>query len=832
MTIDARATVTCNLGAIISASISDDYIQGSGLIKTSGSIEVEGVVTPGVGTLATINYVMSDGTSGSIPRRMLVLSYFCDPFRNKTSIQVGCDITFNENATEVTAWTPFDDPLNSDLTEEEANIVTRPINAGSIVTKCISGLGLTIVTGASTNSMLFSIPSFDFSGGYASILSDMLVSAGNCGYMRQDGLLDTFRVDEPAGRSVISANDLIDVAEIGSGDTPGSKVTVSYSSLKLKVPEIDPEAPPDPATPENTTSRVLWEEDSFTGAKQVIDISAKDGSREATSRYEYIPRTFIKTTYDEWDRVTKRVTEEHYIGAVSCSSFISAFCEYSFKKFNQGGFPATGNTPLVKTTVDEIFYKLPVDPYTTLGAGAKPRPEDYDEVESERTTVTDARATVVSGAPVSWLYFDENGQLQIGALPSGYCVTEITETSYEKGTRILNIEIGENANKFGDFPVTKTIVKRKRSYISTSAGSAFLSRLAQQETRPQSVIAKADDLVDDGVEVRIVSGREAVLQSRPSKSELLNKQYSNPGGLTGGNSSSSGTPTIGDGTSGYSTTSESEIVVQGGFGDSKNVVNFSLPYAPDDTFRKESNGFKTDPDTGQIVPQYKYVSVPSTATSFASAFGRIQNRLLLGNRFGMSMQMTPDKMPPRPFSLISLEYKGTYAAYVTNGTSWTIDQNGIIASTDALFWGAIGSDNSGIADVWFPLAPGVTSLPQTPPIVDGQIQTDTFLPPVNELTKFGAVSRTKVSVRRFDYELIVLTEVAVRSITRISVKTVVTIPLDVVDVDVNLYLPARILNTPAAYANVAVNSVAITPLLSILPTISANVQIFEVTVSP
>jgi hypothetical protein len=834
MAIDARATVTCSLGPIISASISDDYIQGSGLIKTSGSIEVEGIVTPGTGTVVTISYVMSNGATGSIPRRMLVLSYFCDPFRGKTSVQVGCDITFNESATEVLSWTPFDDPSNSDLTEEETRIVTRPIHGTSIVGQCIGGLGLTTPPGgigAGTNGMLFSIPSFDFGGGYANILSDLLVSEGNCGYMREDGFFDTFRNDEPAGRSVISANDLIDIGEIGSGDTPGSRVTVSYSSLKLKVAEIDPQAPPDPATPEQTTARVLWEEDSFTGANQTIIVTAKDGNRESSSSYEYIPRTFIKTTYDEWDRVVKRVTEEYYIGAVTCSSFISAACEYSFKAFNEAGWPAIGNTPFVRTTVDEIFYDIPVDPYTTLGAGAKPRPENYDEVKSELTTVTDARATVVCGAPVNWLYYDDDFILQLASPPDGYTITEITETTYEKGTRSLFIQIGLGAGAAStraDFPVTKTIVKRKKSYILTSAGSAHLSRLAQQETNPGLVIGLSDDLVDDGVEVRIVSGREAVLQSRPSKTELLNKQFANPGrAATIGNSSSSGTTDIDDGTSGYSTISESEIIVQGGFGDSKNVVSFSLPYAPDDTFVKLPNGVITDPETGFPVNQYIYISFPSGAESYASSFGRIQNRLLLGNRFGMSMQMTPDKMPDRPFSLISLEYKGTYAAYVTNGTSWTIDQGGIIASTDALFWGAIGSDNGGIADVWFPLAPGVTVLPETPPIVGGEIQTDVFLPPVHELTKFGATSRTKVFVRRFDYELVTLTEVAPTSKTRANVKIlIITRVVDTVDVTVNSYAPSIPVQVPATNVDTTIGVIQASPLLSPAPVSLVNVQIY------
>jgi hypothetical protein len=53
MTIDVRAVVTCNLGELISASISDDYIQGSGALER---IEVYSTTADGFTKRVTRRY--------------------------------------------------------------------------------------------------------------------------------------------------------------------------------------------------------------------------------------------------------------------------------------------------------------------------------------------------------------------------------------------------------------------------------------------------------------------------------------------------------------------------------------------------------------------------------------------------------------------------------------------------------------------------------------------------------------------------------------------------------------------------------------------------------
>ena len=92
--IDSRATITCNLGEVISGGVSDSYLQNAGLVFTRGQITLAGVKTPAIGSQVTINYQMNDGSSGKIPRSLLVLSSFADPFRQTTEVSLGCKLTY------------------------------------------------------------------------------------------------------------------------------------------------------------------------------------------------------------------------------------------------------------------------------------------------------------------------------------------------------------------------------------------------------------------------------------------------------------------------------------------------------------------------------------------------------------------------------------------------------------------------------------------------------------------------------------------------------------------------------------------------------------------
>jgi hypothetical protein len=72
-------------------------------------------------------------------------------------------------------------------------------------------------------------------------------------------------------------------------------------------------------------------------------------------------------------------------------------------------------------------------------------------------------------------------------------------------------------------------------------------------------------------------------------------------------------------------------------------------------------------------------------------------------------------LPDTPFDPIYVQGAGVTGQYRLNGCSWAMTGDGVIASTDAIYWGAVGADE-GTTTSWVPLPPGMTAsdLPATP----------------------------------------------------------------------------------------------------------------------
>lgn len=236
MAIDIRASISCNLGDIVQANVSDSTVQEAGLIKTTGVCEVLGISTPAIGTAVTFTYTTASGVTRTLPRSLFVLSSFANPYRRTTEIQLGCALTYREDLREPVKWDALDDPENSDYTEEDQQIITVPIRASSVMNYCLEKLGITATQSPLTNK--FSIAEFDYSAGYVQVLNDLLVSESYCGFLNGGGELEVFSLDVKGGTGpVIGIEKLIDVGGVSAGKLPGEAVTVSYSTLKLKQPD-------------------------------------------------------------------------------------------------------------------------------------------------------------------------------------------------------------------------------------------------------------------------------------------------------------------------------------------------------------------------------------------------------------------------------------------------------------------------------------------------------------------------------------------------------------------------------------------------------------------
>jgi hypothetical protein len=100
----------------------------------------------------------------------------------------------------------------------------------------------------------------------------------------------------------------------------------------------------------------------------------------------------------------------------------------------------------------------------------------------------------------------------------------------------------------------------------------------------------------------------------------------------------------------------------------------------------------------------------SNAQALALRYARAQNEILRGNRSGVSLQLPAYVMPVAPLSFIYLEAGSVTGAYRANGMSWAINSDGILCAMDALFSGGVG----GSGTPFFPVAPGITTLPAAP----------------------------------------------------------------------------------------------------------------------
>jgi hypothetical protein len=684
MAIDIRSTVTCSLGTLISGSISDSYLQGSGLVKTNGACEISGLITPAIGTVVSFSYTKG-GVTRSIPRKLRVLSSFADPFRRTTTVELGCKLTYLSDLQEPVVWTAFDDDENNDYTEADQRIVTLPIHASSVMAKCLTELGITASSSPLTNK--FSIAAFDFGAGYVQVLNDLLVSESYFGYLDASEVLQIASLDQEGGTGpVYTSADIVDLGPIGTGQLPGEAVTVSYSTLKLKAPQDDA----------GFTLRTLWEEEeevseiayyyiAFDGGTAVYagrDVTTTTTTYKTVPANEQIAGNYYLVTGDTKDVVDRRETEVKSPDVKGLGQLASA------KLTNGGSFPATERVASKTITTYE---------YDPTG-----------ELERTTTLEYEDQAFAAYRLPIPLIF--GSSFVEIG---SGLKLVSRTVNSDEK---------------YGDY--TKRVTSRYVWWPFSQVGQQAVAEAKETFTTVAAVESYVGELlgaglVHDGTQINSTRVGLSGSEGRPSSAELTNGAYAKDG----------------DPNNGWRTESKADLELALGSATAQRRIEFSMPYAPDDIFSGPSGG--------------PFTATPSDAPAKANRYGRVQNRLLLGNRSGVNLQLAPERLPVAPFSPLYLQADGLTALYRANGNQWAFDSNGIVCSTDALFWAAVG----GTGTFWFPVAPGVTTLPAEPAIVDGQMNATNVVLPYNETAVYEGRLRLGNVVTKFDYSLSLLTVV-------------------------------------------------------------------------
>jgi hypothetical protein len=670
MTIDVRAVVTCNLGELISASISDDYIQGSGLIKTKGNCEIKGIINPTPGDTVVFEY-SKQGITRRIPRTLRVLSSFADPFRRVTSVELGCKLTYLQDLREPFVFRAEDDPENAEIIEDEGRIVTLPIRARKVAKKCLEELGISGSVNFLTNE--FSIAEFDLGSGYVNVLSDLLVSECYCGYLDESEKLVAIELNEKGGSGpLIDSESLIDIGPIGVGQLSGDAVFVSYSSLILKAPD---------GVELVCGADVLAANEEDGGPEVVTDVSTS----EIVVAYT-VPGTDVLAT--KTFNIVQTAQQGTFYGLLEIDPNVITYAGTTTQTFTSLGFYlSVTRVPDGRIVPDNILR----DPN-----------KEYKRVILRRVTVETETAPRALGALVT-------AYLNNGVPVPTYQLTSVTTETYSYdnlGNEKLKIiqKVGPAAYAIGLLGVPmeingsvatiplyqvtlekttietsriggyeEVVTKRYGQWAASISGQqsiaesrdSFTSILQVNAYVADAVNSQAGYLLDVTVSTRPSSPEDG---GAPSQEDVANAVFTNQG----------------DPNNGFRTESVSETEVSFGDPKAQRRIELTMPYAPDDTFVAKLVA-------GSSPPRYCYFSKKSDAAQKAKNFGRTQNRMLLGNRKGMNIQMAPERLPSAPFAPVFIQAAGTIALYRVNAASWTIDSTGIVASTDAMFWGTAGS---------------------------------------------------------------------------------------------------------------------------------------------
>ncbi len=737
MTIDIRARVYCSLGEIVQGSLSDTYVQGNGLVFCRGSVTLAGIYQPTLGQVVDFAYE-KNGYLSRLPRRLRVLSSFADPFTRQTTIQLGCKLTMLEDLVfrEAKIKVPIVGPASTgtETKDYSGTINSRPadrrviaiaMEAKALVETILTRIGITAASQVPLQSR-FVREEFDLSQGFIKTLGDLLLSENYLGYLNESEQLAFRSTTVDGGQGpVIRRDEIISLEPVNSGELPGEDIKVDYSTYVIrrkqissaqirgektpKPPQVeglpplrepytddpggalDPPDPPNADPPEDPPDEpndgdvfVPWMYEDSIGSPVTVKTNWEFKTGNVTNQYVYetvyVPYTETWTEYNSNRAVSRRLTRTR-VNAHSANPQYYGQMLKTFGTIVDGGVLPEGQI---------YIYKH----------------ESYEYDDESGDLLRTISQTLEP-------FFVVSGRLSI---PYVYKMSGATGSTFEMYHPIGDDVISEQTiteydrARYGSLGITKTSRISYRYYGATQEGQQAAQWNGEQVKTVDEASAATDELVlnlvFDSSEVRTVKDPNAYKETLPSRAELIKEQDFNlkkndpdpmaqvkqkpkPIGETFKPVKIDKKETAAE-TSGQNYDSEasrglenqSQWVFESGSA-VRRVQTFALPYARDD-FHKIAD-IAVNPYT-YIVHQYE-----ANAKQQALAFGRVQNRMLLGHRNGLSLQVPPELMPPRPFDPVYIDLDGLAGQYRVNGLSWAFDANGLACSIDAMFWGGVGT---------------------------------------------------------------------------------------------------------------------------------------------
>ena len=665
---DLRARSYCNLGELINWSISDDYAQGNGVIKYRGQLEIKGLVRPAIGDPVLIGYEQP-GVLALIPRKLRVLSVFCNPAEYITKLDVGCKLTYLEDLKGLDDGM-IEEPLdgNSEYDTSDEEQITIPVAASYAMSVLLNVLGITAASNPLTSR--FSMGRYVFKEGYVKKLDDLLKSECYRGFLDENEVLQIRSGRNPLTRGpVITPEQIIALGPINAGRLPGDAVSVSYSTIKIEA---------DSKEKDNTDLGVLkrrWEYDESIGEIAKSIVQWNDGNDENyPSGKTYIrtwqPITKTRTTY----RIKQKVLAELGTGIFTGNTLVDSKKVDSYwvkdkTVETRNGVLSAGAGNLCSSYLSNgvSFYDREYESTVTTTYE-----HDDDGNEIKNTKITEEPQAVVFGRLGLNYYYDEGGAVSLNYQP---VVTDkvITETTTANGN-------------------PKTYTTRWLFYPLTQEGQQSVAETRDLFQSAGAVSSYLNELLDVGL---VCVGTSS--QSQTKSWDADPKKDENPDPVAEGRSSLADL----DNANGRKDSSESQIAWAIGNYSNPRRIQFTLPDAPDDYWAKSGDS---------------YYPVRGNAYVKAVNFGITENRMLLGHRNGMNVQLPISLVPPYPLDVIYVNANGYVAQYRMNGTHYVGSKDGIVVTTDLMYWAGAKSVDTP-AEAWIPTAPGTTgaNLPKVIP---------------------------------------------------------------------------------------------------------------------
>ena len=555
-------------------------------------------------------------------------------------------------------------------------------------------------------------------------------------------------VATPGGGPSLEGRDIIEASPIGTGEQPADNVLVNYNYKRFKKPKSKKELIQEqkasgvgdyvPGSGSNKSDKELeeeadaqiartlakneweyerqisigqdikidysytiiplwdWEEEiriaramsrdtyaifSFIETSKALFLSRTEQQITGSTYWPNYSITTVSTRYDEWDRVIYRETlVERGVASVAATAISEYYSRQIFGQIN--------DEPCYERQVENFKYLynskkdktgIVASPSTGLFVLDEDSPSDNDfNSLIEKETLTYQCFTALRDALIDPNIFavsthsaiksrKGDSRYRMGGFDGEpkYLTRRVVELYGKRAAEVVARNSSGDINNTGDsrsnpanFTTEQVTITYIASFLSENGFNSNINFNAQKFWNLSQINSinralEKENLVLDSIQISQKRGRMGT-ESRPNRASRLAAAYAKQ--------------------------------VKG---DQKAVLELDTNAAGKDTYKELTIPYVSDDILSYDPTTDTYTLQQSDAEQKALNYGRTQNALLLGNRNGISIQISANLMPPRPFSSIVIRDSNVSGVYRTNGTSYTFDSNGIIASTDALFAGGI-----------------------------------------------------------------------------------------------------------------------------------------------